>query len=151
MPGATAAGYPYPLGSDQLGDTDLHIKALADKIQAMFHPAVVAVGGGGGAPAFAGAWANQGGAFLPVGYRKVGQEIYLEGHAALAAGGAATIFTLPVGFRPAAEVRFACPVNNTAAVATVSVTAAGVVATIGAGYPASGNLGLNGIRFRQAN
>lgn len=30
MPSSTAKGFPYPVGSDKLGDTDLRIKALAD-------------------------------------------------------------------------------------------------------------------------
>lgn len=36
MPSATSHGYPYPLGSDDLADTDLHIKALADFLQSLW-------------------------------------------------------------------------------------------------------------------
>lgn len=30
MPSSTAKGFPYPVGSDKLGDTDVRVKALAD-------------------------------------------------------------------------------------------------------------------------
>lgn len=34
MPSATTKGFPYPIGSDDLADTDLRIKALADFLEA---------------------------------------------------------------------------------------------------------------------
>lgn len=33
MPSATASGFPFPVGSDDMADTDLYIKALADFLE----------------------------------------------------------------------------------------------------------------------
>ncbi len=74
------------------------------------------------APTLAGTWANTAGVQAAQ-YRKVGDVVSLRG---AVSGGTGTIFTLPVGFRPPADLRFGTSAN--AAFGTVTITTAGVVA-----------------------
>ena len=75
------------------------------------------------APTFQNGWSQYAG-YTQVGYRKIGDMVYLRG---LITGGTnnAAMFTLPVGFRPPWHGHFA--VNNNNALATVSVSNAGLV------------------------
>jgi hypothetical protein len=59
----------------------------------------IAVGSGGGAPAFAGTWSNYGSGYEPARFRKIGNQVFIEGLVQAGAVGS-TVFTLPVGFRP---------------------------------------------------
>lgn len=78
------------------------------------------------APAFLNGWANIGGAFQVAQYRRVGDVVELRG---VIAGGTIGLacFQLPVGFRPPANVNFAC--ESAAAHGAFAVTATGNVVT----------------------
>lgn len=92
---------------------------------------------------FAGTWANFGGGYNNVQYRKIGDIVYVRG---LATGGAAapsTICTLPAGFRPPASVLWATSANG--GLGIVSVDSAGVVRMLGGASTTA--LGLDAIRF----
>jgi hypothetical protein len=99
MPSTTASGFPYPVGSDELADTDLHIKALADFLQASANPVPTAWT----AVTFSGGWSNNVAPYQTAQYRKIGDLVYLRGSIdGGTLGGVA--FTLPVGFRPPADI-----------------------------------------------
>lgn len=97
------------------------------------------------APTLLNSWANAGGANAPAGYYKDGNgRVYLQGRVA---GGLLTqeVFTLPVGFRPAATVSF--PVVSNGAFGWAYVTALGNV------YAQAGSnvaFNLDGIDFLAA-
>lgn len=75
-----------------------------------------------------GAWVNEGGAFQTPQYRKEYPDaVRLRG---TVQSGAGTIFTLPVGFRPPADVRFACANGTPTDPAFITVTSAGVVSLV---------------------
>lgn len=60
--------------------------------------------GAGGEPAFQNSWANKGGAYETLAFRKVGNVVWLKG--SVGAGSLnTTIFTLPTGYRPAKDRR----------------------------------------------
>lgn len=141
MPSATANGFPYPIGSDQLADTDTHIKALADFLQANQYLAAVA-------PTFATGWSNQGGTDQTAEYYKDGRVVALGGAIKNATAGASTIFTLPAGYRPPADLRFVVLMGSTTV--RVDVAAATGVVSVAAGYLSNNVLSLNNIRFRVA-
>lgn len=88
--------------------------------------------GSGGAPAFANGWVNFGAPYSNAGFRKDDAgRVHLRG--AIKTGTVnLAMFTLPAGFRPAAETRFA--ISSNAAFAELSIDAAGVVK-----MPAGGN------------
>lgn len=101
MPSATASGYPYPVGSDDLADTDLHIKALADFLQASANSVVTAWT----AVTFGAGWSNNIAPYGNAQYRKIGDLVYLRG--AIDGGTLGGVaFILPAGFRPPATVAF---------------------------------------------
>jgi hypothetical protein len=92
------------------------------------------VGSGGGNPAFATGWANQGGSFSTVAFRKIDPfRVELKGGADHTTTAAApnTIFTLPTGYRPSTTRRYL--VSNNPATATapaprgLHITNAGLV------------------------
>lgn len=67
---------------------------------------------GGAAPAFVAPWANYGSVWQSARFRREGGDICrMEG---MVGGGAqgATVFTLPIGFRPAQNLRFNVRVDN---------------------------------------
>jgi hypothetical protein len=132
MPTITPNGYPYPIGSDELGETDLHIRSLAEKIEADFHPAYTDV-------TFNGAWTNFGAPYEEASYAKVGSIVRLRGsvkHATTSTTG--TIFTLPAGYRPTKQRIYLVPAN--AGFAFIAVATTGVVSVNS--YGASGNAGI---------
>lgn len=147
----TASGIVYP---DATGSTDLwlHFAALANSVETLIQtpPAEAAwinVGSGGGAPAFGTGWSSDaaagGGPYAPPRYRKLRNgTVVLSGRAATTATGA-TIFTLPVGYRPAFRLVF--PVASTGPPPRVDVLATGVVQIVGT--QAAGGLSLDGITF----
>lgn len=145
MVATTAHGYPYPEGSDTVGTYPPTAKALADEIEADFYPPIRLVDAAG-EPAFENNWVNFGGVYLPAGFRKVGDQVVLQGSVKNPALGNTSIFTLPVGYRPAADVRFATTSNNT--IASIAITAAGVVDVLIGYTPANAQLPLDAIRFR---
>lgn len=100
--------------------------------------------GAAGEPAFAGTWANYGGAGEPTAaFYKDRNRVYLRG---LVTGGAAgsTIFTLPAGYRPIGNARFPCEAGG--AYAMVYVTAAGAVIF----YTGTTPVALEPVNFRVA-
>lgn len=103
--------------------------------------------GGSGEPAFGANWSNAGGGFLPAGFYRSGERVFLQG--TLAKSSAALIgdvmFTLPVAYRPAAECAFG--VQSNAAFGRVDVLPTGEVEVI-VGNAAS--VSLDGISFRVA-
>lgn len=103
---------------------------------------------GGAAPAFSTNWSNKGG-YNTVQYRLgIDKSVYLRGNctkaAALVAG--ETIFTLPTGFRPPAQIGFRTFAANgaTPVDALIVVTTAGLVQLYG-GH--TDNDGLSEVRF----
>lgn len=63
------------------------------------------------APTLLNSWTNVGGAYETAGYRKTGAGLVIV--KGLVTGGVATaVFTLPVGYRPAARLAFATTANN---------------------------------------
>lgn len=145
MPSTTASGYPYPLGSDDLADTDLRIKALADFLEASANSVRTAWA----AVTFTNSWVNYGSGFQEVQYRKVGDMVQLRGTMknGTTAGPA---FTLPVGFRPpAVNYLFIPAVTSDYKVAACSVNTSGAFTvsnyeTSGAG---NGLVSLFGLQF----
>jgi hypothetical protein len=89
-------------------------------------------------PALAGGWLNYGAGFSNAGYKMVGDFVVLRG---VVKSGAGTIFTLPVGYRPAVSCDFAA--GSASAFASVRVAADGSVSQ-SAGSNAG--LSLDGIR-----
>lgn len=64
------------------------------------------------APTMVSSWANQAAPEQPIQYQKVGKRVYIRG--AIQNGVAATIFTLPTGYRPQYRVcHFCCVHDNT--------------------------------------
>lgn len=60
--------------------------------------------GTGSEPAFVNSWANKGGTYETMAFRKVGDLVYLKG--SVASGNLnTTVFTLPAGYRPAKDRR----------------------------------------------
>lgn len=76
------------------------------------------------APALSGTWVNYGSSNEVAGYRRIGDLVYLRG---LIKSGtiATTAFTLPAGYRPAADLIFAVASNS--AYGQLRVTPAGLV------------------------
>lgn len=95
-------------------------------------------------------WSNFGGGAEVVEYRRDGNWVTVRGVATRSAGAAASIFTLPTGYRPRAGENF--PVDSNAQAHSVVVpTAAGTMLfTAGAAAAATGYVSLSGIRFRVA-
>lgn len=113
MPSATASGFPYPVGSDEMADTDLYIKALADFLETYIgRTAWTAV-------TFQNSWVNSGGGPQDVQYRRVGDDVQARGHMKSGTTGA-TAFTFPTGFRPPALLTL--PVLGSAAAAGYFLT-----------------------------
>lgn len=97
------------------------------------------------AATYAGTWASFGGGYAAAGYYKDPFGIvHLRG--AVGGGGAATIFTLPAGYRPAFPCVFAQMASG-GTINQVQITTAGVV-TDDTATPAF--LSLDGITFRSA-
>lgn len=76
------------------------------------------------APTYANSWVDFGGSLQTVGFRLVGTRVVMRG--TMKSGTInATAFTLPTGYRPGAQVIFACNANN--AFGQLFVTSAGAV------------------------
>jgi hypothetical protein len=152
MPSQTAnLALPYPVGTDLIADGDNAIQALADKLDAILWSGIptatnpwIAVGSGGTAPAFGVGFGNYGNGFAPVGFRKVGNLVYVRGLIANVSATAqnATFFTLPAGYRPLATVVF--PGFSSAGILRVDVAPNGIISSaligLGAGSYSSLNL-----------
>jgi len=84
---------------------------------------------------FATGWGNLSGA-QAVEYRKIGDIVYLRGTAERTSGSGTTIFTLPSGYRPPAQLRFANRSRWSNSLGEISsrmtISAAGVVSMTGA-------------------
>lgn len=97
------------------------------------------------APTLVNSWVNYGGTAAPAGYWKDAfGVVHLRG---CVKDGTAdtTVFTLPVGYRPAVDHKGATTENNTAR--ALAITASGVVSSISAGNT---ELWLEGITFKAA-
>lgn len=78
---------------------------------------------------FASGWADYGGSYAGAKYAKFGDgSVVLSGLVARAVAGSGTIFTLPTGHRPAADLVFI--VASVAGYSRVDVTSAGTVALV---------------------
>ena len=88
-------------------------------------------------PTFTGAWTHYGAPYVNVGYRKIGDRVFLRG---MAKTGSGAMFTLPAGFRPPGTILIVAVSNG--AYGYVSVDAAGVVTAAGAAP-----VDLGGIQF----
>ncbi len=106
-------------------------------------PAVHAIGGGG-EPAFQNSWANSGSGLRDVSFWKdqLGG-VHLQGHMS---GGASTsvAFTLPLGYRPSAELAFPNRHMSTSQSTEVLIETNGEVKVI---YTTTSNFSLEGIVF----
>lgn len=80
--------------------------------------------GGGGEPAFEGTWANAGGAYQTLQFKKVGNEVRIRG---VVSGVGGIIFTLPSGYRPPATQDFATTTQISTVIARSEVLADGRV------------------------
>lgn len=121
-----------PLNQDNFDDLDNRL-------------AVIRAGGGAfTAPTLAGSWANSGGSNQTAGYLKDPMGfVHLRG---CVKSGSGTIFTLPTGYRPSADILLGT--YGDGAFAAVSITSAGVVAlSVGAATIA---LSLDSITFKAA-
>lgn len=140
MPSATANGFPYPVGSDEMGDTDLHIKALADDLESKFFPAFTEV-------TFNGSWANYGEPYEEASYAKLGNVVRLRGlikHATTSTTG--TVFTLPAGYRPAKTRRLVIDAGTGQAVVTINNSGVFAIASYINGGAAT-TIGLEMVSF----
>jgi hypothetical protein len=84
---------------------------------------------GGGAPAFLAPWGNYGAPFQTVRFRREGGDICrIEGVAGGNAANGSVVFTLPLGFRPAASIRLYSQVDTgTGNPGRMDITAAGAI------------------------
>ena len=97
--------------------------------------------GAGSEPAFANSWVNFGGAEATAAFRKLANGmVVIKGTVKDGTGLTATIFTLPVGYRPIKTIDFATIASNTVA-AVLTITAAGAV------IPNSTGQGANNLNF----
>ncbi|HEX7313308.1 MAG TPA: hypothetical protein VF297_05280 [Pyrinomonadaceae bacterium] len=106
-----------------------------------FAPQTNVTSGAWTAVTFSGTWVNYGAPFQTVQYRKIGDRVELRGTAKLGTA-LSTLFTLPTGYRPPADLVF--PMSSNAAFGAITVTSAGAV-TQSVGSNAS--VTLDGIFF----
>lgn len=135
MPSATASGFPYPVGSDDMADTDLFIKALADFLEARAGNVPWRVVGALGQPTFQNSWVNYGSGYQSLAFRKVNDKVELRG--AIKSGSLGAVFTLPVGYWPPATFGGVVPSNTGNALAYFEVSTIGVVSINSYGSGAS--------------
>lgn len=103
-----------PHGLVRINQGDLHAAQLvtynSDLIEALlFTPySLLAVGGGGGAPAFAGVFANLGSNWQTLRiWRDLRNDVHVQGSVTSASGAAPiSVFTLPAGYRPGKDLQF---------------------------------------------
>jgi len=93
-------------------------------------------------PTLENSWVAFGGALEVAAYRKQGHLVYLRGTVKNGSGATATIFTLPVGYRPLNTVAFAIQSNGI--FGELRVTSAGVVAMVSGSVTSAS---LDGIVF----
>lgn len=80
------------------------------------------------APTLTSPWVNFGGVFQAAKYRKTSEGLVMISGVVTGGSSGSTIFTLPVGYRPAASLLFASMSNY--AIARLDVTAAGAVSAV---------------------
>lgn len=97
------------------------------------------------APSFNTGWGNLAG-YQAVRYKKVGDFVFLRGMAIRNSGSNTTIFTLPSGFRPAADEFFIC-MSNSNTLARVRVNSSGTVVMEAGDY---GWVSLSSVRISTA-
>lgn len=91
-------------------------------------------------------WSNFGGAAQTVQYRKEGDWVHLRGTAQRTSGAASLIFTLPVGFRPAARENFAAD-SDPQEHANISVDPSGTVEWFPSTLATAAYVSVSGIAF----
>lgn len=74
------------------------------------------------AATLAGSWTNYGSGYVPARFKKVGTMVFVQG---TTTGGTGTLFTLPVGYRPATNLNVVSSGNG--AFATILIASTGVV------------------------
>jgi hypothetical protein len=89
-------------------------------------------------------WVNFGGVYQTAQYRKVDDTVELRG--LVKDGGAATIFTMPAGYRPAAREIFIGSSNNESARIDINSDGEVILASFG-NHGSNAFLSLAGIRF----
>jgi len=99
---------------------------------------------------FASGWSNLSGA-QTVEYRKIGDIVYLRGTTERTSGSGTTIFTLPSGYRPPAQLRLANRSRWSNAIgelpSRMTISSAGVVSMTGAIVNSENWLSLDGYNF----
>ena len=103
---------------EQAGLTATNVRVTALEAVEAWHE----VGSGGVEPAFQNSWVNFGATTNSAAFKKIGSVVYLKG---LVKSGTSTIFTLPVGYRPAKFANH--PTVDNGGGALVNITGAGVV------------------------
>ena len=88
-------------------------------------------------------WENLGNDYAPVGFRKIGNQVYLRGGVKKGGTSATTLFTLPEGFRPPFK-EFPAPGSELGDQTEVFINPSGVVAVA---FSVSANFVLSNIAF----
>ena len=132
MPSSTSGGLPIPLDSDPMSDMAKWVRDLAGAID---QPAT-----GWTAVTFQNSWVNFGGTTQAVQYKRVGERVYVRGVGKTGAS-ATVMFTLPAGYRPPADLRFA--IDGNVAYAVCDVASSGTVTVTGTGVPTRCSLALS--------
>ena len=129
---ATPHGYEYLDPATPLHSLPDYMALPLDHIESEFYPTFTDV-------TFAGAWTNFGGVYEEASYARLGHVVRLRGaikHAVTSTTG--TIFTLPIGFRPAKQRFWSIPANT--GFATVTLQTNGIF-SLGS-YQSGGNAGI---------
>ena len=100
------------------------------------------------APSLLNSWANIGGASQTAAYWKDAfGVVHLEGHLNAAAATNGTIFTLPAGFRPPADLHFTVS-NNVSGADRITISASSGNVSYNGTIGSANNIALDGITFR---
>jgi hypothetical protein len=111
--------------------------SLQTQIDNQAFGAWIQVGSGGGAPSYTANWTNDGSVYGNLRFTKngAGTIVYISGAVRATGSVSATIFTLPVGYRPAIDMRFPVTVydgSSTTAPDYIQILTSGVVQYINA-------------------
>lgn len=85
------------------------------------------IGGSWIGASFGTGWGNTGAGLTAVGYKKIGDLVFLRGNATRTSGVGTTVMTLPVGYRPSAAITFMNPMYLSSPNYGFTITSAGVV------------------------
>ncbi len=101
--------------------------AIKQALRQVITPMLAALVGDWVAPTLEGTWVNEGGAFQVCQYRREGVDIVRIRGVVQSGSAGSAIFTLPAGFRPPADIKFAFNGTTSAVIHAVTITSAGVV------------------------